>query len=261
MLGMLQTVVQPESVIHAINPIAWYDARYVSDTFTSGSNLIINSVASRSGRGPTLKVEDNSKKPALGFDEVRSPCIMFDGVNDILTGSALNMTHTQVVTTFAKYSVNATNFYQTLYQRGVDWTGTAGGTQIYARNSPTAPFGSDIYLGTRGSTAALSITRATGPYGYNVVNTLSTKVDFSKASAYESVRLYVSGVIPAGYVTSSDWATTTSDHGNAVIGLGNRLAAPTQVLNGNVFQFILIDRNLTDDQINYIEKNVIGAMW
>lgn len=266
MLGMLQTVVQPESVIHAIGPRLWYDARYISDTFVTGNQILVNSVPNRSGLGNPMKMEDVSKKPAVAFNNlVNSPCIRFDGVNDYLTSSEVNMTTVQAVTIFSKYNVVNNSFYETLFSRGVDWTATDGGLQVYIRNSPPAPFGSDIYLGARGIGTTLSVSRATGPYGYNQINTVTFKQDFTQqGSAFSQQRIYVSGTTPggSGYTTASAAILASSaTFGNSINSLGTRVNAQTQILGGDIYQFILITRTLTDDQIYYVERNVLPGMW
>ena len=264
MLGMLQTVVQPESVIHAIGPRLWYDARYISDTYVTGSQLLINSVPNRSGLGNPMKMEDMSRKPAVAFNNlVNSPCIRFDGVNDYLTSSEVDMTTVQAVTIFSKYNMVNNTFYETLFSRGSDWTAVNGGLQIYIRNSPPSPFGNDIYFGARGIGTTLSTTRATGPYGYNQVNTVAFKQDFTQqGSVYDQQRIYVSGTIPSGYTqANATLLASSATFGNLINSLGTRAAAPTQIMGGDVYQFIIVSRALTDDQIYYIERNVLPGMW
>lgn len=82
MLGMLQTMVQPEAVIHALGPKYWIDPRYIP-----GENgALITTASDRSGNGYNFTQGTVSKKPSLKLDLASIPAAMsFDGVDDSMS--------------------------------------------------------------------------------------------------------------------------------------------------------------------------------
>jgi hypothetical protein len=263
MLGMLQTMVQPDSVIYALSATLWYDARYISNTTLSGSDRIISSVANRAESGYTMKMESESRRPILTFSgSSKTPVIRFDGVDDFLSASAVNWGGVPAVTAFLKFNSLSRKTTQHLFDRGANWEFSAGGWGLIARRTPLGnPYFDDAYVGwNNGST--YNVTRLHGPFNYNRVNTFSFRLDASQVSGSNEVTFFTSGVEPSGGVTTGtvDFASSTR-FGTHEMSLGGARGISFWNFHGDVHQAVLFTRALTNAQMNYVENNVLADMW
>lgn len=226
MFGLIQTTVQPDSVIMAANPFVWIDPRYIA----SGT---IATAFDRSSNSRHFYQSNAAFQPLLEFSG-SLPVMSFDGVDNFMSSASFNLTSTNALTIFIAHQqpVAATAI---LLELSVN-AGANAGAFYCARGETTA---GDISSKIRGNVEQ-GTRRTNAAQGTDNLNAAFV-LDFSQSSANE-VKLYKNNAEPAA--TNLAVAENTANFGNYTLYLGSR-AGTSVFFSGRISQLILFSSSIS----------------
>ena len=247
MLGMLQTMVQPEAVIHALGPKIWIDPRY----FSGGNGTLITTASDRSGNRNNFTQGTDIKKPVLVTTASSIPASMlFDGINDSMsTPLTVALSNTRKITFLCMHNCTAITA-NVAYESSTD-SGNQTNAWYFGRSAFSA---GQIAFGGGATT------------NYNLrypPSSISQWVPFiglydrsaaDSSNWYDTIRMYQTGTqMPSGSSPINGSAAGNFGNYSHYLGMRNNATSP---FTGFISTVCLFDKRLTVSEIQALDSCV-----
>lgn len=115
MIGLLPTMVSPESVIWAAKPLIWFDARMASGV----DGTAVASWGNRMGSAHVAAQATAASRPVVKRGTALGSVVRFDGINDWLDAGAIDLSGTYSASYLLAFSHNAAG--QVYLEVGGNW--------------------------------------------------------------------------------------------------------------------------------------------
>ncbi len=234
MFGLIQTMVQPDSVIMAANPVMWLDGRQIP-----GANAAaISTTPCRGSAGVPFVQATGARQPTVQHLTNRS-VVRFDGTNDCLTTTALSLV-VPAVTLLAVLQNNSAGA-GVIMETSAAYFSNVGAFAFFANlDAAGAGTASKTFCGLHLGNVGICLSSTTPTYATTVC--AGMRSDFSQAAASE-VLMRVDDAAPAQSGISA--ANTGVTHGNYVVNVGARNNGASNRISADVAQLVLFASNLS----------------
>lgn len=247
MLGMLQTMVQPEAVIHALGPKIWIDPRYIP----GGNGTLIVTASDRSGNRYNFTQGTSTKNPVLVTTASSIPASMlFDGINDSMsTTSTVALSNTRKITFLCMHNCT-TNTANVAYESSTD-SNVQTNAWYFGRNA--FAIGQVAFGGASNTNFNLRYPLASTSQWIPFIG-LYDRSATDSSSWFDTIRMYQTGTqMPSGSSPSN--GSALGNFGNYVHYLGMRNNA-TSPFAGFISTICLFDKRLTLSEIQALDSCV-----
>ena len=247
MLGLIPTMVQPDSVIYALRPRLWLDARYVS----GASGAAVATLPDRSGNATNATQAVGAAQPAKILGGANGPIVRFDGTTDGMATAAIDLTTFAACTLVAVADNNNAGAAGYVVVESSASYSLNVGAMLLAYGVTIAD---DVDYGHRGDVGAGFKVTTLAQAGMRRLIMVS---DFSAAAAAEVVA-YSNGSVPATADTNVE--NTGTSHGNHAFNIGARANAASLFLTGDISQILLFTRVLTAAEVAALDAALLGIV-
>lgn len=238
----------------------WFDPNDLSTLFQDQAGTIpvtsvgqvVGLMLDKSGKGNHARQFVELFKPTLQQNIVTGNYyLLFDGVDDCLFTSAINLTTTDRISTFSAVHKTLNDNGGIIAELSVASEANNGTFNITNATAPSIDYWGTSTRGTATSTINMS-TPNPSPNNLTGVGIITTNMQIS-SSLHE---MRVNGV-----VGNSSTSQGTGNYSNQPLYLGSRASASI-AFGGDMYGFILTSRLTTSDEVSAVEKimaNKIGV--
>lgn len=237
MFGLMQTMVSPDSVIMALNPIVWLDARQLA----GANGTLIATWSDRSGVGRNATQATDTKQPNVQHaisgmgDGAR-----FDGGDGLQTATIdLTASATATLVAVSREGGGATDAI--VVETSPSWSANVGGI-ILAYIITAGPVVNMDFGCSGNSGATFKLTTSNDQTGVRRFGLVS---DYALADASE-VTPYSNGGTPT--TSNTSFPNTGTSHGNYNMNIGARSNATSVFLTGDISHVLLFTAALSTGQ-------------
>ena len=241
----------------------WYDISDITTLFQDAAGTIpvtafgqpVGKVLDKSGNGIHATQSTSANRPTYQFHSDGFPYLQFDGVNDSLVSSTLNLTTTDKVTWSAGFYVDSATSGSVAIEFSSNTNTNTGSFYISAPSSVL-----DHGFGLRGSSASPVFAVVSNVYINDQNSDVATGIlDIGQATK----ELELIPRLNQTTITNINWSGAanagTGNFGNYPLYLGAR-GGTTAFFNGHIYQVIIRGVTSTADQIYKTERYIIDRM-
>jgi hypothetical protein len=241
----------------------WYDPNDITTLFQDSAGTIpvtafgqpVGKVLDKSGNNIHATQSTSANRPIYSVHSNGFPYLQFDGVNDSLVTSTLNLTTTDKVTWSAGLYVGSAATGAVAMEFSANTNTNAGTFYISAPSSVL-----DHGFGLRGNSASPVFAVVSNVYINNQNSDIATGIlDIGKATK----ELELIPRLNQTTITNINWSGAanagTGNFGSYPLYLGAR-GGTTAFFNGHVYQVIIRGKTSTTDEIYKTERYIIDRM-
>lgn len=254
MFGLVQTMVQSDSLIHAIDARIWYDMRYVAGENTASINLIPD----RSGRAVDIGQAIAGRQPTIRHNVAGVSVARFALTHWLTSSLSASLDDTAAHTTFIVGNTEYNQTYQQAIINITDSTAVQQGAILLAR-SVTANYNMwNAYQGviTGGVNDGLLKNNAasSGDTGFTTSSYVGVyRADYTKqADSFAQVSIYRNAVASAYGFYFNNGVMKNLNFVNRKVTVGAQYDGAASPLGGDISHIVVIPKSLTQAEVTAV---------